>query len=259
MRSVPLLEAHDLRKIYVRGRKKTSIALDGVSVSLSPGSTLALVGRSGSGKSTLARCLALLEKPDHGEIRICGLAVTNLSERELRQIRPRVQLVWQHSALALNPRFRVVDVIAEPLRIQGLMSKSRRREQALAAMSKVGLPEAVANRTPLQLSGGQRQRVAIARALVQRPEVIILDEALSGLDMPLQTQIAQILMELKASFLLSYLFISHDLRVAASLADTIAVMDEGKIVESQAAGDLLAQAQSNAARQLLNSMPAGPI
>jgi peptide/nickel transport system ATP-binding protein len=203
--------------------------------------------------------MALLEKPDNGEIRICGLAVTNLSGGELRQVRPRVQLVWQHSALALNPRFRVVDLIAEPLRIQGIVSKSRRREQALAAMSKLGLPEAVANRTPLQLSGGQRQRVAIARALVQRPEVIILDEALSGLDIPLQAQIAAILMQLKASFSLSYLFISHDLRMAASLADRIAVMDEGKIVESQPVRDLLAQPQSKAARQILNSIPAGPI
>jgi peptide/nickel transport system ATP-binding protein len=168
-------------------------------------------------------------------------------------------LIWQHSALALNPLFRVVDLIAEPLRVQGMGSNRQRREQVLAMMSKLELPSAMADRTAFQLSGGQRQRVAIARALVQQPEVIIFDEALAGLDIPLQMQIAYMLMELKASHGLSYLFISHDLRMAAFVADHIAVMESGKIVESQPVRTLLSQPQTHPAQELLNSITAPPI
>lgn len=259
MRSAPVLEARALRKTYTQGRGNTKTALDDVDINLFRGSTLALVGKSGSGKSTLARCLALLEEPDAGEILIRGSSITNLSRSERRQARPKIQLIWQQSTLALNPRFRVVDLIAEPLRIQQTGSHRQRREQALAMMSKLELSAFVADRTALQLSGGQRQRVAIARALVQHPEVIIFDEALAGLDIPLQMQIANMLMELKTALSLSYLFISHDLRMAAFLADRIAVMDNGKIVESQPAGALLGQPQNNTTRELLNSIPAPPI
>ncbi len=254
-----LLEARGLRKVYEQRRGIKKIAFEDVDISLLSGSTLALVGKSGSGKSTLARCLALLEEPDTGEILIRGSAVTNLSRRERRHARPSIQLIWQHSALPLNPRFRVVDLIAEPLRIHKIGSKKHRREQALAVMSSLELPASLGDRTALQLSGGQRQRVAIARALVQRPEVIIFDEAMAGLDRPLQMQMAEMLIELKVSRSLSYLFISHDLRMAAFLADRIAVMDGGKIVESQPARTLLRQPQTNAARELLDSIPVPPI
>lgn len=254
-----LLEARGLRKVYAQRKGIKKIAFEDVDIGLFRGSTVALVGKSGSGKSTLARCLALLEEPDAGDILIGGLAVTKLSDRERRRVCPKIQLIWQHSALALNPRFRVIDLIAEPLRVQGKGLKSVRREQALAIMSKLGLPAFVADRTALQLSGGQRQRVAIARALVQQPEVIIFDEALAGLDIPLQMQIANVLMELKTSLSLSYLFISHDLRMAAFLADRIAVMNGGKIVESQPTATLLSRPQTNPARDLLNSIPVPPI
>jgi peptide/nickel transport system ATP-binding protein len=257
MNSVPLLEASHLWKVYAQGRRIRKVALDDASLSLSRGSTVALVGKSGSGKSTLARCLTLLEKPDAGEVRLQGSLVMNLSRRSLRQVRSRVQLIWQHSALALNPNFRAIDLVEEPLRIQGAGPKIR-REQALDTMSKLGLPAAAANRFPLQLSGGERQRVAIARALVQHPEIIIFDEPLAGLDIPRQLQIAKLLMELKAAHSLSYVFISHDLRMAVSLADSVAVMDAGKIVESQAVRDLLLQPRSNAARELFNTIPEGP-
>lgn len=261
VQAIPLLEACALEKVYIRGRwqKSKKIALDNVDVILFRGSTLAVVGKSGSGKSTLGRCLALLERPDAGDIRFQGLTVTKLSRRRLKQIRPCVQLIWQHSALALNPHFRVVDLVAEPLRIQGLGSRSQQREEAMIMMSKLSMPRSLANRTPLQLSGGQRQRVAIARTLVRKPEVLILDEALAGLDVPLQAQIARMLMELKISLSLSYVFISHDLRMAASVADRIAVMDEGRIVESQPAIDLLSQPQASATRELLDSIRNGPV
>lgn len=247
-----------MSKAYVQSRRSKKVALENVNIGLSRGSTLALVGKSGSGKSTLGRCLALLEKPDAGEIRIQGVATRDLRQSELRRARQRVQLIWQHTALALNPRFRVVDLIAEPLRIQG-MESNRRQELTLKMMAKLELTPAVASRTPLELSGGQRQRVAIARALIQDPEIIIFDEALAGLDMPLQRQIANMLMELKVSLRLSYVFISHDLRMAASVADGIAVMHEGMIVESQPVRTLLFQPQSDATRELLDSIPASPI
>lgn len=256
MKSVPVLEACHLGKAYAQGKRTRRIALNDVSLSVFRGSTVALVGKSGSGKSTLGRCLALLERPDAGEVRIEGAPVMNLSRRRLRQLCPRVQLIWQHSALALNPRFRAVDLVAEPLCIQGVGPKIR-REQALDTMSKLGLPAATANRLPFQLSGGERQRLAIARALVQQPEIIILDEPLAGLDIPLQLQTAKLLIELKAAHSLSYVFISHDLRMAVSLADRVAVMDAGTIVESQGVRELLFQPQSDAARELLNTIPGG--
>jgi peptide/nickel transport system ATP-binding protein len=258
----PLLEACGLTKVYKRGQWPSSrirtFALQDVNLAIFPGSALALVGKSGSGKSTLGRCLAWLEKPDAGEIRFRNVAATTLSRSELQRIRPCVQLVWQHSALALNPRFRAVDIVAEPLLIQRAGSKSERREQALAMMSKLGLPTSIALRKPLELSGGQRQRLAIARALMRNPAVIILDEALAGLDLPLQTQITNLLLELKASLSLTYLFISHDLRRAASLAERIAVMQNGRIVENQPVRDLFLRPQHEATRDLLNSIPTGP-
>ncbi len=262
--TVPLLEACSLTKMYQRRRWGSSergrtVALKDVDLTLFPGSTLALVGKSGSGKSTLGRCLALLEKPDAGEIRFRDLNITKLSRGELKHVRQRVQLVWQHSALALNPRFRAVEIVAEPLRIHRAGSPSQRREQALAMMSKLGLPASLASRTPSELSGGQRQRLAIARALMRHPAVIILDEALAGLDLPLQDQVANMLLELKASLSLSYLFISHDLRLAASIADRIAVMQNGAIVECRCVRDLLFEPQQEATRELVNSMPILPM
>ncbi len=256
----PILEAHGLKKVYRRGRWGSfggarNIALEGIELRLWAGSTLALVGRSGSGKSTLARCLALLEKPDAGEIRLRGALVTQLSASELKHFRPYVQLVWQHSALALNPRFRAVDIVAEPLRIGRAGSRNERRETALAILSRLGISPSMARRTALELSGGQRQRVAIARALARTPAAIILDEALAGLDPPLQAKIANLLMELKASLCLSYLFISHDLRMAAAVADGIAVIEQGRIVESQCVPDLFLRPQHEATRKLLNSIP----
>jgi peptide/nickel transport system ATP-binding protein len=260
MSIAPVLEANALHKVYAQGRrlKSKKIALENVSVALFRGSTLALVGKSGSGKSTLARCLALLEPPDAGEIRFRGVNVAELRRRELKRLRPSIQLIWQHSALALNPALRVIDLVAEPLLIRHVEA-AQRYEQALTMMSALGIPDSLADRTALQLSGGQRQRVAIARALILNPAVIIFDEALAGLDVPLQAQIASTLREVSYSLSLSYLFITHDLRMAASIADNIAVMEDGRIVESQSVRGLLLEPQNQATRELLASIPAYPI
>lgn len=260
LQSDPVLEARNLNKVYFRSRAAYSsatgtAALRNVDLSLFPSSTLALVGRSGSGKSTLGRCLALLETPDSGEIRFRSVPVTKLASSELRQVRPQIQLVWQHSAAALNPRFRAVDLVAEPLQIQRAGSRRERHEQALTMLSKLGIKASLATRTSPELSGGQRQRLAIARALILNPAVLILDEALAGLDLPLQKKIASLLMTLKASLSLSYIFISHDLRMAASIADRIAVMEDGRIVECRSVPDLFSKPEHRATRELLNAVP----
>ncbi len=262
--TAPLLEVCDLNKTYARGRwgstsRSSAVALDNVNLTLFPCSTLALVGKSGSGKSTLARCLALLDKPDSGEIRFEGVNVNKLSSSELKRKRRCIQLVWQHSALALNPHFSAADIVAEPLRIQRAGSKGEQREQALTMMFKLGMPPSIASHTPSQLSGGQRQRLAIARALVMNPAVLIFDEALAGLDLPLQAQIVKLLADLKRSHSLSYIFISHDLRMAASFSDKMAVMQNGRIVEEQTVRELISFPQHTASRELIESIPAKPI
>ncbi len=235
-----VLEADEICKTYY-GRGRTTRAVDHLSLRLPVGTALALVGKSGAGKSTLARCLALLEKPDSGEIRFHGE-------------RTRIQLVWQHSAIALNPRFRAVDIAAEPLRLRKRMSKTESRDCALEMMLKLGLPAALSDRRPLELSGGQRQRLALARALVLRPSVLILDEAFAGLDLPVQAEIAAMLLELKTSLSLSYVLITHDLRRAASFADQIAVMENGRIVEQGDPRRLFWRPEHEATRQLVDAI-----
>lgn len=256
---LPLLEVRRLRKSYVRGGWRSStkshvIALEDVHLKISPNSTLALVGKSGSGKSTLGRCLARLEDPDSGEILWEGKDLLKLSRRELIPLRRRIQLIFQHSATAMNPLLPATEIIGEPLRMQADVPPKERHERVLAIMEQVGLSSQWADRRPLELSGGQRQRLAIARALIMKPDLLILDEALAGLDLSTQAQIADLLRNLQASFSLSYLFISHDLRMAAHLASTIAVMKDGRIVDSRSVADLLSHPQEET-RKLIRSIP----
>jgi peptide/nickel transport system ATP-binding protein len=254
-----LLEARNVSKCYKRGRWPSArtqvIALKDVHVALRARSTLALVGKSGAGKSTLARCLALLEAPDSGEIRFQGGDVSALRNSELAATRRNIQLVFQQSATAMNPRFPASEIVAEPLRIEGSTSKSESCERALALLDRVGIPARSAHRSPLEFSGGQRQRIAIARALILQPKVLILDEALSGLDVCTQAQIANVLLQLQASLSFSYLFISHDLRMAACMADTIAVIEQGWIVETGSVAALFSRPQQNATRELIDAIP----
>jgi peptide/nickel transport system ATP-binding protein len=216
--------------------------------------TLALVGKSGSGKSTLGKCLARLEDPDSGEIVFEGKDLLRLSRSELIPVRRRIQLVFQHSATAMNPLLPAAEIVGEPLRVWAGVPSKERHELALAMMEQVGIPSQWADRRPLEFSGGQRQRLAIARALILKPDLLILDEALAGLDLSTQAQIADMLGELQASLSLSYLFISHDLRMAAHLADTIAVMQGGRIVESGSVAELFSYPQEET-RDLIRSIP----
>ena len=231
----PLLKVENLVKRYTKwslaGTPEELLALDSVSFTVFPGITLAVVGESGSGKSTLAACLACLEYPTEGNIWFEGKEIAKLEERARRQIRTQVQLIFQDPASSLNPRWSVQEVLVEPLILQ---RKFRREEidlRVTTLLGRVGLSPDIVERSPTELSGGQRQRLAIARALALEPKLLILDEALSALDCSIQAQIANLLVELQGSMGMTYLFITHDLAMAAHLADEIAVMDRGRIVE----------------------------
>jgi peptide/nickel transport system ATP-binding protein len=233
----PLLTVQNLEKRYERGtlfragKGNGVTALAGVSFVIYPKTTLALVGGSGSGKSTLARCIACLESPTSGSIRFGDNEIACLKEKQLRSVRPQIQLVFQNPASSLNPRLTVLDIVTEPLDVQRRLSKQEKGERARALLDRVGLPPQKVLRRPEELSVGQKQRVAIARALALNPKLLILDEALSALDCSIQAQVANLLLELQASPGFTYLFITHDLGMAVHLADEIAVMEQGQIVE----------------------------
>jgi peptide/nickel transport system ATP-binding protein len=229
----PLLKVHGLCKTHRQGRwwqRQFQIAaLDDVDLTLHAGRTLALVGESGAGKTTLAMCLIGLELPDAGKIVLDGMNVTGLRGKEKSRARREIQLIFQDSAGALSPRMSASEIIEEPLLIAGKDRRSR-RQLVFHAMQQVGLPESWHDRRPHELSGGQRQRLAIARALVLKPKLLILDEALAGLDLSIQGQISNLLLDLQTEQNLGYLYISHDLKHVAQFADEVAFLHRGKIV-----------------------------
>jgi ABC-type glutathione transport system ATPase component len=213
-------------------RKCASVtALDSVSFEISRGKTLGLVGSSGSGKSTLARCVTRLERPDAGEIWIGGANIAPLTSRDLLSYRSQVQMIFQDPTTAMNPRMSAAEIIQEPLLIQRRGSRSEWQFRAATLMREVGLSPDWMHRRVTEFSGGQRQRLAIARALTLEPKLLVLDEALTGLDLSTQAQIANLLLELQKAHRLTYILISHDLSLVARVSDTIAVMSSGKIVE----------------------------
>jgi ABC-type glutathione transport system ATPase component len=254
-----LLRATALSKHYAQrgsfARKQFTVdALRDVELEVAPQSLTALVGGSGSGKSTLARCLALLEKPDAGEIWFEGESIALGNAQQLARLRPKIQLVFQDSAGALNPRFSAEQIVAEPLEIQRRETGPRLRERALELMKEVGLSPDWAHRRPLEFSGGQRQRLAIARAIALKPTFLILDESLSGLDLSTQAQILNLLLDLQAAHSLTYLLISHDLTLVGQIADFVAVMHQGKIVERGSRQQVLGNPQHPQTQTLLDSV-----
>lgn len=232
----PVLRVENLVKDYERARILRPApkveALRGVSLSVFPQTTLAVVGESGSGKSTLALCLACLEKPTSGKFWLDDQELSALPEQELRAIRPQIQLVFQDPARSLNPWWTALEIVSEPLRIQGRVGVQEQGEKARALLERVGISREKASQRPHEFSGGQRQRLAVARALALEPKVLILDEALSALDCSVQAQIVNLLLDLQSSLGLTYLFITHDFALATHIADQIAVMDQGKIAEA---------------------------
>lgn len=255
-----LLRVQGLSKKYVLGglwRKRLVInAVDNVSFEIMAGQTLALVGQSGSGKSTVARCITRLESPDSGEIVLGGTDIAKLSTRDLISFRSRVQMVFQDASTALNPHFSAFEAIEEPLLLRrktGDRNSNRalRRDIAAALMTEVGVSPDGMHRSILQFSGGQCQRLALARALALRPELLVLDEALTGLDLSTQAQIANLLLDLQVAHRLTYLLISHDIALVARLADSLAVMSNGRIVEAGKTQQIISDPNHAATRQLV--------
>jgi peptide/nickel transport system ATP-binding protein len=232
----PIVEARQITRIYRHSRwfsrrHHDVHALSSVTLRLPRGATIGLAGPSGSGKSTLARCLAGLERVDAGEVRVGGCDITRLSPSVLRAYRNVVQLVFQDSASALNPRFTAGDAIAEPLVIQGISTRENRRRRVEALLAQVGLSPARARARVTQFSGGERQRIAIARAMALSPRALIFDEAFSGIDAAQRSCILDLLFSLQRTYGLTYLFISHDLERLAAVTPQIVVLEKGRIVD----------------------------
>lgn len=257
-----VLQVQDLVKHFVAKRSifgrtlATVKAVDGVSFHLDPGETLALVGESGCGKSTVGRLVARLLDPTAGRITLGGVDVTALPERAFRPHRRHVQLIFQDPFASLNPRMTVGDTLAEPLMLHGVVPAPRRRERVGELLAMVGLRPQHAGRYPHEFSGGQRQRVAIARALAVEPKVVVCDEAVSALDVSIRAQILNLLKDLQSRLGLSYIFISHDLGVVKHIADRVAVMYLGRIVETGAADAVFADPRHPYTRGLLSAIPA---
>ncbi|MDF2559850.1 MAG: glutathione transporter ATP-binding protein [Microbacterium sp.] len=243
-----------VKEFRVAGRERFR-AVDDVSFRVRKGTTHALVGESGSGKTTTARLVTRFHQPDAGTIEVDGDDVTHAKREQLRVLRRRIQLVYQNPFASLDPRQQIADIVAEPLVNFGVGSRTERRERALALLDRVSLPAEVARRTPRELSGGQRQRVAIARALAIDPDIVVLDEAVSALDVTVQARILELLTSLQAELGLTYLFISHDLAVVRRISHTVSVMRRGRIVEEGQTEDLFRDPQHDYTRELLAAVP----
>ncbi|MBR0670284.1 dipeptide ABC transporter ATP-binding protein [Neoroseomonas soli] len=230
-------------------------AVDDVGFEVRAGTTHALVGESGSGKTTTARCIAGFLRPTAGRVLVGETDVACLSGEPLRQFRRQVQLVFQNPFASLDPRQTIAGIVEEPLRNFEPIPKAERERQVRAIIERVGLPDSVLTRPPAALSGGQRQRVAIARALVLRPRVVVLDEAVSALDVTVQARILELLDELQQDLGLTYVFVSHDLAVVRLIADTVSVMRDGRVVESGATEQVFQAPESNYARELIAAIP----
>jgi len=256
----PLLSARDLEKRYpvragVFGKTESFAAVDGVSFDIGRGETLGLVGESGSGKSTTGRILLRLEEPTRGEVRFEGEDWLALAGGELRRRRRYLQIVFQDPQTSLNPRMTCGAQVEEPLRIHRLARGRELKDRVGALLSEVGLSTETARRFPGELSGGQRQRVAIARALATRPMFVVCDEPVSSLDVSIAAQVLNLLVDLKEKHGLSYLFISHDLAVVSGIADRIAVMYLGRIVEEGRAADVIARPLHPYSATLVSAAP----
>ncbi|GAA3969393.1 ABC transporter ATP-binding protein [Gordonia caeni] len=254
--AAPVIEVTGLRKVY----GSAPPAVDGISFAVQPGSTFAIVGESGSGKSTTARVLTGLTEATEGRVSLFGTDVTGLSRKQFRPLRRRVQFVYQNPYASFDPRFDVFDVVEEPLRAFATgvalprRQRARHRDQVIAALEAAALPAEFADRHPRELSGGQRQRVAIARALVADPEVLVLDEPISALDVSVAAQIIALLQRLQAERGLTYVFISHDLAVVEAFADRVAVMSRGRIVEQGPTAEVFAYPRQEYTRRLLDAV-----
>ena len=262
MSAAPLLEARGLSKHFTlrgeglfAGRAGTVRAVEDVSFTIAGGEVFALVGETGSGKTTLARALALLHRPSAGAVLFEGRDLVRLKRSELRRVRRDIQMIFQDPYGALDPRMTVAAIISEPLRIHRQGDRRDRMETVRELMEAVGLSPELADRYPHEFSGGQRQRIGIARALALNPKLVIADEPVSALDVSVQSQVLNLLMDLKEARGLTYLLIAHDLAVVDHMADRVAVMYFGRIVEIARRDDLFARPNHPYTQALLRAVP----
>jgi oligopeptide transport system ATP-binding protein len=261
----PLLSVSGLSKHFtdrrsVAGRLRghppaVLTALDGVDIVVRPGETLGVVGESGSGKSTLARCIVRLHEPDAGKVTFDGEDVLAADASALRRLRRSMQMVYQDPYTSLNPRIRVGDAVAEPARVHRLIERGQEQEYAAELLEKVGISREVIRRFPHEFSGGQRQRIAIARALAVQPRLLIADEAVSALDVSIQAQLLSLLEEIRRDLGLTMIFIAHQLAVISRLADRVAIMYLGRVVETGATADVFANPRHPYTQTLLEAHP----
>jgi dipeptide transport system ATP-binding protein len=261
MSAAPLLQAIDLARHYKVSQgmfkpKATVKALNGVSFSLQPRQTLAVVGESGCGKSTLARQLTLIEPPSSGSLLLSGADAAVADKTQLKALRQQVQMVFQNPFASLNPRKSIAATLDEPLLINTRSSKAERRERIEALVAKVGLRPEHLRRYPHMFSGGQRQRIAIARAMILNPKIVVADEPVSALDVSIQAQILNLFMDLQAEFGTGYVFISHNLSVVEHIADELMVMYLGAAVEYGSKKTIFARPLHPYTRALMSATPA---
>jgi peptide/nickel transport system ATP-binding protein len=256
-----LLEIRNLKKhfpvgegLFSRGKGAVK-AVDGVNLSIEEGETLGLVGESGCGKSTLGRAILRLIEPTSGEINFLGKNLLALSQRELREARREMQIIFQDPYASLNPRMRVGDIVGEGLEIHKLAKGKAKRDRVMELLHQVGLRDDHYDRYPHEFSGGQRQRIGIARALAVNPKFIVCDEPVSSLDVSIQAQIINLLQELQEKMHLTYLFISHDLRVVEHISHRVAIMYLGKVVEIAKSDTIYRDAKHPYTRALLSAVP----
>ena len=255
------IDVRNLKKTYTKHtgflntKSFTVNALDDVSFSVKKGQCLAIVGESGSGKSTLAKTIMKLLNPDSGEINFMKQNIVNLSSDETRIFRKKIQMIFQDPFSSLNPKFTIRQILSEPLEIHMMGDKDEIESKVIEHIKLVGLSEDDLSRYPHQFSGGQRQRICIARALIIKPEVIVCDEPVSALDVSIQAQILELLKKLQKKFQLTYLFITHDLRVVKYIADEVIVLQNGKLVEKGSVTQLFNKPSTDYTKALIEAIP----
>ena len=259
----PVIEVEDLRKVYKLRKgnfgSEDFVAVDGATFTIRKGETLALVGESGSGKSTIAKMVLQLEQPTSGKVRIAGKDTSKLNGRQLFELRSKLQPVFQDPYGSLDPMRNIGNTIMEPLNIHNVGDRESRKRRVDELLDQVSLPRELASRYPNELSGGQRQRVAVARGLALKPEILVLDEAVSALDVLVQAQILDLLAELQRDLGLTYLFITHDLAVVRLIADRVCVMQQGKIVEQASTEEVFENPREAYTKNLLAAIPGASI
>lgn len=250
-----MIELSTVTKVYTKGflRRQKTVAVNNVSLFIKKGESLGLVGESGSGKTTLGRIALRLLEPTSGTVRFDGVNLTSLSRSALRQIRPRMQIVFQDPDTSLDPRMTVKECIAEPMKIWHLAELNEQKDRVLELMDLVGLQPDLIDRYPFEISGGQKQRVALARVLALKPEFIVADEPTAALDLSVQAQILALIKTVQKQTNVTLLFISHDLQVIGQMSDTVAVMHEGRIVEQGTPREILDTPQDPYTRKLIAS------